>query len=294
MKGVNFSGPRVIKGSNYDSSQPGTTTPRIITVTSGKGGVGKTSLSVNLGISLAKAGNEVVIFDADLGLANVEVISGLAPPLNLYDCLQGRADIKDIITPGPAGVKIISGGSGFSELANLSSSSLQNLTDSLGILDDEADFIIIDTAAGISKNVLAFVASVKELILVLTPEPTSITDAYSIAKVISKYSLHSEINVIINRAAGQKDAGQTLMKFERACLNFLGLSVNYLGYVPEDKTVFEAIKAQVPLLIYKANSPAAKCIPKIGDNLSNKCNEDLSVNTGIREFTGKLARLFRR
>lgn len=268
--------------------------PCIMAITSGKGGVGKTSLTVNLAISLSQAGKRVVIFDADLGLANAEVLMGINPPLSLYDCLKGRAQIKDIIIPGPAGVKLISGGSGFMELANLSDEHLQNLMNSLQVLDNEADFIIVDTAAGISKNVLAFAAAVEELVLVITPEPTSMTDAYSLAKIVSKYGLHSRIHIVVNRVSGPREAAEVLHKFKNVCTRFLSISINYLGYILEDHSVPEAIKVQEPLFLYKASTPAAKCILKISDNIRRGFKEGGEPRLGINEFANKLVRLFRR
>ncbi len=268
--------------------------PRIIAVASGKGGVGKTSTTVNLAISLAHAGKKVVIFDADLGLANAEILMGISPPLTLYDCLKGRAQIKDILVPGPEGVRLISGGSGFIELAHLKDQMLQDLMDSLQVLDNEADFIFIDTAAGISKNVLAFAAAAGELVLVLTPEPTSIADAYSLAKIVSRYGLHDNIHLIINRVSTPGEAADTLKRFKSVCTHFLSISISYLGYIYEDRSVPEAIKAQNPLLLHREKSPAAKCIARISININDKSLDDNEANSGIMEFANKLVRLFRR
>jgi len=268
--------------------------PRIMAITSGKGGVGKTSIAVNLAISLAQASHKVVIFDADLGLANAEILMGISPPLTLYDCLKGRAEIKDILIPGPAGVKLVSGGSGFVELANLSDKMLQHIMDSLQVIDNEADFIIVDTAAGISKNVLAFTAAVEELVLVITPEPTSMTDAYSLAKIVSRYNLHNKINIIINRVAGTMEAAETLRRFNNVCNHFLNLKLDYLGYIPEDRSVPKAIKAQEPLLLHSTSSPATKCMIKISENILNDQQEHIKQRLGMREFANKLVRLFRR
>ncbi len=290
-----FKQPPVIKQSiNDENPAKFPEKPRIIAIASGKGGVGKTSTTVNLAISLAKAGNKVVIFDADLGLANAEILMGITPPYNLYDCLKGHAEIKDILVPGPEGISLISGGSGFAELAHLKDEILQDLMDSLQVLDDEADFIFIDTAAGISKNVLAFAAAADELILVVTPEPTSITDAYSLAKIVSKYGLHNEIHLIVNRVSTSGEAANVLHRFQNVCNNFLSLSTNYLGYILEDRSVSEAIKAQNPLISYRVNSPAAKCITRISININNQSLDNNEANSGIMEFAKKLVRLFRR
>lgn len=286
---------RVIKEDIFSWPQVGTlpSGPRVLAVTSGKGGVGKTSLAVNLGVILAAAGNRVLIFDADLGLANAEVLLGISPPRTLYDCLQGKATIRDIICPGPAGVGLISGGSGFMEMANLSDKLLKELMDSLQVLDREADYVIVDTAAGISKHVLAFVAAVEELIMVVTPEPTSLTDAYSLTKIIAKYNLHQQVQLVINKAAGRREALETLHKFKHVCTCFLNLPINYLGYIPEDSAVPEAIKAQEPITLYRAGSPAAKHIVEICTQISGS-REDNTPRQGLKGFAGKLIRLIRR
>lgn len=288
--------PHVIKREK-DEDEPLTTIqgkPRIIAVASGKGGVGKTSTTVNMAISLSRLGKKVVIFDADLGLANAEILMGITPPYTLYDCLKGRVKIKDILVPGPEGISLISGGSGFVELAHLNDEMLQNLMDSLQVLDKEADFIFIDTAAGISKNVLAFIAAAEELLLVLTTEPTSITDAYSLAKIVSKYGLHNEVHLVINRVSTSGEAVNVYNRFENVCKNFLSLSINYLGCIYEDRSVPEAIKAQSPLISYRVNSPAAKCISRISTRISDKSFATKDANSGILGFANKLVRLFRR
>lgn len=298
MRKLNFKrNPRIIRDyENFNlNNRPCSNNPRIIGITSGKGGVGKTSIAVNIAISLSKTGNRVIVFDADLGMANAEILMGVYPPLTLYDCLNGRSKIKDILVPGPEGVKLVSGGSGFVELANLNDRVLQNLIDSLQILDSEADFIIIDTAAGISKNVLAFTAAVEELILVVTPEPTSITDAYSLAKIVSRYNLHSNINLVVNRVSGPGEAAQTFRRFNNVCRQFLSISVNYLGYIREDRSVPASIKAREPLVLYNGSSQAAKCMQRISANLIDYRQQGFRQNSGgIREFANKLVRLFRR
>lgn len=284
-------GSRIIKPkTSFSDTSQYFNKPRIMAISSGKGGVGKTSIALNLAITLSNSGKKVIIFDADLGLSNVDVMMGVYPNLTLHDCLKGRANISDIIITGPAGVELISGGSGFLELANLGDELLKNLTDSLHVLDSRADFIIVDTSAGISKNVLAFATAVEEFLLVLTPEPTSITDAYSLTKILSKYKLHDEIYLIINRAASTKEAEHTRLKFENVCERFLNIKVNYLGHVLEDRNVPEAIKSQQPLVTYKPSSPAAKCISKIASSFleSNK------KSSGISSFFDRLTRLFRR
>lgn len=268
---------------------------RVIAVSSGKGGVGKTSLVVNLGITLAAMGKRVVIFDADLGLANAEVLMGITPPNTLFDCLYGGKDIEDIIIPGPCGVKLVSGGSGFLELANLDSARRQQLIESLSYFDREADFLIIDTGAGISKNVLGFVAAANEVIVVVTPEPTSLTDAYSLIKVLAMFKVHSEVMLVINRAGDEREAVRTAQRIEKVVGQFLQISVNSIGWIEEDRMVSQAVKDQEPFSMFFPNSPAAQSITRVARYLITGQQQGgtwSAPGSGARGFIRRLAKLF--
>lgn len=266
---------------------------RVIAVSSGKGGVGKTSLVVNLAITLASMGQRVVIFDADLGLANAEVLMGITPPNTLFDCLYGDKDIEEIIIPGPCGLKLVSGGSGFMELANLDSSRRQQLIESLSYFDREADFLIIDTGAGISKNVLGFVAAASEVIVVITPEPTSLTDAYSLIKVLAMFKVHSEVMLVINRAGDEREARRTAQRMENVVNQFLQIRVNGIGWIVEDRGVSQAVKDQEPFSMFYPNSPPAQSISMIARYLITGQQVEGSLpGAGAGGFIRRLARLF--
>ena len=172
---------------------------RVVTVTSGKGGVGKTNLTINLGIKLSQLGLKVIIIDADLGLSNIDVALGKTPKYNLSDVINYRKGIIEIMEDGPEGIKFISGGSGIQDLIKINKNQLANLLIELGKLDEEADIIFIDTGAGLSDNVLSFIYAAKEIILIATPEPTSITDAYALIKIIAQKDRNKDIKLIINR-----------------------------------------------------------------------------------------------
>lgn len=288
--------PKIIKASGeriFPGEPGGYKGSRVIAVSSGKGGVGKTSLVVNLGITLASLGQRVVIFDADLGMANAEVLMGITPLYTLYDCVYGDKEIEDVIIPGPLGVKLVSGGSGFLELANLDGARRQQLVESLAYFDRESDFLLIDTGAGISRNVLGFVAAASEVIVVITPEPTSLADAYSLIKVLAMFKVHSEVMIVVNKACDEREARRTSQKIESVVDQFLQIKVNSIGWVAEDKLVTQAVKSQEPFSLFHPNSLPGQSISKIARYLVNgQQGENPDSETGARGFVRRLTRLF--
>lgn len=262
--------------------------PRVIAVSSGKGGVGKTSLSVNLALCLAKKGLRVTIFDADLGLSNAEVLLGLVPPYSLYEVLYGDKSLDEITVRGPWGLKVISGGSGLLEMANLDHKRRRLLLEMLNRFSSRDDFIIIDTGAGINKNVLGFVAAAGEVIVVVTPEPTSLTDAYALIKVLANFKVHAEVNVVVNRAADGREAMRTFARIQNAAGRFLEIKLNSLGWVPEDRSVSRAVKSQQPFCQASPNAPASRSLAGIAEVLAGEPRPASSEG-----FWGKLMGLFR-
>jgi flagellar biosynthesis protein FlhG len=263
--------------------------PRIITVTSGKGGVGKTNFVVNLGLCLAKMKQRVVIFDADLGLSNVDVLMGVTPPGNLYELLYNNKNIKEIIAQGPINLRFISGGSGFHELSNLDQKQRQNLINSLNYFQSETDFVLIDTGAGISKNVLGFVAAAEEVIVIVTPEPTSLADAYSLIKIMSKFNVQSEVNLIVNMASNIREGQQTADKIIMIANRFLQIKVTFLGSICTNPVVVQAVKSQNPFVLSHPYSTATKSLTVIAENLINGYQQPVK---GVSGFIGKLISLF--
>lgn len=218
-----------------------TTTARVITITSGKGGVGKSSITVNLALQFRRMGKKVVILDADFGLANIEVMFGVRPKYNLGDLMFSGMDLKSIITMGPENIGFISGGSGIDELTNLSKDQIINLTRKLYELDAAADIIIIDTGAGISNGVLEFVMASAEVLLVATPEPTSITDAYALLKTLSKKTEYSYedtvIKMISNRTDSYGEGKELYNKMSFVVNKYLGVPLEFLGTIPLDNNM---------------------------------------------------------
>ncbi|MBQ9983204.1 MAG: MinD/ParA family protein [Lachnospiraceae bacterium] len=251
---------------------------RVIAVTSGKGGVGKTSLSVNLALQMQAQGKKVVILDADFGLANVEIMLGIRPQYNLADLIFNNKSIEEIITEGPMGVGFISGGSGVQDLVNLDKEKLKSLIAKLVKLDSLYDVIIIDTGAGIADSVIEFVLSSPEVLLVVTPEPTSITDAYSLLKAVNrKKEFNREqksIKVVTNRVNNVEEGQEIYDKISIVVSKFLNIQLEYLGYIPFDKGLTNAVVEQKPISMQAPNSDASLRIKGICGKLLDEAYED--------------------
>ena len=266
---------------------------RVITVTSGKGGVGKSNVSVNLAIQLKKLGNRVIIIDADFGLANVEVMFGIRPTYNLGDLIYRGKDIKDIIIKGPEGIGFISGGSGIQELSNLNRDQIATLTRSFGELDKITDVIIVDTGAGINESILEFVTSSSEVLLVVTPEPTSITDAYALLKTLDGNDEFNEKNTIIkvitNRVSSKNDGKELFHKLNAVVQKFLDIQLEYLGAIPQDNNVSKAVILQKPFsLVYPASS-SSRAIRELAYTLyHNEVPNKTGQNKGMSRFFANL------
>ena len=271
------------------TNKPGS---RVIAVTSGKGGVGKTNFTVNLGIKFAQMGLRVVIIDADLGLANVDVVMGKMSKYNLSDVINSNKNILEILEEGYEGVKFVSGGSGVQELVKLNRTQLVDLLMKLGRLDEEADIILIDTGAGLSENVISFVHAAREVILVTTPEPTSITDAYALIKTITHKDKTKNIKVVVNRADNAAEAFNILDKLNVVTQKFLGVRLQKLGYILNDTCVTKAVKIQQPFVISFARSEASRNMNDIALTLMDNKELNPSSVSGIKMFINKLTSLF--
>lgn len=267
---------------------------KVITVTSGKGGVGKSSISVNLAIQLSRMGKRVVIFDADFGLANIEIMLGLHPRYNLADMMYRGKTLNDIITYGPENVGFISGGSGIQELANLSREQVVTLIQKLNELDEFADVVIVDTGAGISDTVLEFVAASEEVLLVATPEPTSITDAYALLKTLNKKATYRKektvVKMIANQVHGNRDAKELFEKLGMVVAKFLDIEVEYLGSVPYDHNMQKAIMKQTPISILDSSCNTARAVNQIANTLEHNMEKE-SEHVGIVKLFSSVIRM---
>ena len=270
---------------------------RVITITSGKGGVGKSNLAINLAISLSRLGKKVVVLDADFGLANIEVMLGIRPKYNLADLMFRGKSLAEIITEGPENVGFISGGSGIREMTNLTKEQLINLSARLAELDRQTDVVIIDTGAGISENVMEFVMLSAEVLLIATPEPTSITDAYALLKTLNHQPEftreHCHIKLIANKVVNEKNGRELFEKLSIVADKFLNISLEYMGAVPSDANMSKAVMKQQPLSIVYPNSQAARAIDDIARSIAAPQGEAL-VKPARRGLVGIFSETLKR
>lgn len=268
---------------------------RVITVTSGKGGVGKSNISVNLAVNFRKHGKRVVILDADFGLANIEIIFGIAPKYTMFDMIYNNMGITDIITNAPFGIDFISGGSGIQELVNLSKEELSYMINRLYELDTMADIIIIDTGAGISDTVLDFITASNEVILVTTPEPTSITDAYATLKATKKKEgsiVNKQINLLVNKVNSDTEGLEVYKKLNKVTQRFLDIKLNNIGFLPYDKSLERSVIEQKPVSVLYPKSSIAKAFEQITENvLNNKLYQEQQQQFGLSSLINNLLRL---
>lgn len=266
---------------------------RVITVTSGKGGVGKSNVSVNLAIQLGKLGKKVIILDADFGLANVEVMLGIRPQYNLADLMFRGKSVKDIISPGPENIGFISGGSGMRELTNLDKAQIQKIVSMMSELDSLADVIIIDTGAGISDSVIDLILASSEILLVATPEPTSITDAYALLKTLCRNPdfdiTTANVKMIANRTQNYQEGRELYVKLNSVVDKFLNMKMDYIGAIPFDQNLTRAVMKQQPVSLAFPKATSSKAIMEIALSLENNSQiESKKYNKGISGLFSKM------
>jgi len=265
---------------------------RVIAVTSGKGGVGKTSLTVNLALALAEYGQRVIILDGDLGLANVDIALGLTARYTIEHLFSGEKTIEEILLTGPKGVGVIPGGSGVQELANIERDKLSNVLSNLGRLEKMADILLIDTGAGLGHTVTNFLKTADDIIMVTTPEPTALTDAYGLLKTLKKEASDIPIHVVVNRVRSEADALTTFKRLEMAVHKFLNSSLNLMGWIYDDPLVGRSVMMQDPLGVSYSESSAYSCIQWIASQVAGIYLNPPRQADGVRGFLGKLLRLF--
>lgn len=261
---------------------------RVITVTSGKGGVGKSNTSINLAIQFRKLGKRVIILDADFGLANIEIMFGAVPRHNLCDLIYQGKKIQEIITWGPMEVGFISGGSGIAGLSNLNRDYLDYIIQNLAELDAITDIIIVDTAAGISDAVLEFLVASGEILLVTTPEPTSITDSYSLLKALYRHSRFDEENtkvkMIANRVGREAEGEILFNKLNAVVARYLKVPMTYLGSVPQDAQLAKAVMQQTPVSIQNPGARSSQAYEQIAKRLLDKEEAQRQPKRGMAAF----------
>lgn len=259
---------------------------RVIAVTSGKGGVGKTNIAVNLALALRERDFRVVLIDVDLGLANVDILLGITPAFNLGHVLRGERTMQEIMAEGPLGLKILSGGSGITDLANLNGWRLEVFIKSLELLNREFDFVILDTGAGIHRNVLSFVLAATEVLVVTTPEPTAITDAYGLLKVIRKQRPDAKVRLVVNMAKSPNEAQLVADKLNSVLLEYVQWEVEYLGYVLQESQTAKAVADQQPVLLAFPTAMSSRSFRRIAGILAGEQVDAASI--GLKGFFSKV------
>ncbi len=262
--------------------------PMVFSVTSGKGGVGKTNISVNLAYCLSRLNKKTLILDADLGLANVDILLGITPKLNLFHLFHENKPLQNIIVGTNYGFDILPASSGVSEMLSLSTGQKLELLEAVDFLEDRIDYLIVDTGAGINDNVIYFNLAVQQRLLVLTPEPTSLTDAYAVIKVLKTRHDIDRFKVVVNWARTPEEAKHVFKKLYNACDHFLsGVSLELSGIIPLDQKVKKAVASQVPFCHYDEKSPASRALMNLSKTIIN-WQPDKKLDGNIKFFWKKL------
>jgi flagellar biosynthesis protein FlhG len=250
-----------------EKSRPSGAPLRVIAVTSGKGGVGKTHVSCNLALLAARTGRRVMVLDADLGLANADIVLGVEPHRHLGHLLDGSAPLQDVLAVGPEGVHVLAASTGVQELTRLDDAQKLRLVTALDYIEDQFDLVIVDCGAGIGDNVLFFAGAAQEAILVVSPEPTSLTDAYATVKVLSQQAGVEHFQVIVNPVPTEAHGREVWERLTRVTDRFLGARVSFLGHIPRDENLQRALMAQRPLVQLFPRSPSARALQALADKL---------------------------
>ncbi len=264
-----------------------------ITVTSGKGGVGKTSFIINFAISLAKQGKKVLLFDADLGMANVDVLLKTNTRYSIVDVIEGTKGINEVIAEAPGGINLIAGGSGMQQLASLTPAQFNRITSGFGYLESQYDYVLIDTGAGLSKNVTNFIFASDETIILTTPEPHAITDAYSIIKVILEEDRDVDLKLIVNKCETPAEGTEVLKRITGVVKNFLNYTIIPLGHIPESKVVSRSIREQVPFALNHPSSDVGKAVAALAEKQINPLTQEQSRRESKpSSFVNRFIKLF--
>ena len=256
--------PRLVHPARADAAFPPL---RTIAITSGKGGVGKTNLCASIAVALRRSGARVLTLDGDLGKANLDIVMGVMPGRSLLDMLAGRCGIEDVLVDGPEGIRILPTCSGQYELANMSDTERHGLFAAIDGLEAHFDVLLVDTAAGITSNAVAFAAAAREVVLVATPEPTSIADAYAMTKVLARRCRVRRVRVLANMVQSPRQGEQVFRRLAHLAERFLDVGMDYLGFVYRDAAVASSVERGRPFLLAEPEAPASRCVAAIAAKL---------------------------
>ena len=262
-----------ISEDHINSEQASRKHVRVIAVTSGKGGVGKTNLVANMAFSLSKLGKKVLVLDANLGLGNLDILLGLTPKYNMTDVIAGRKTIQEIVVEGPGGIKILPASSGIQEVTELTNGHKANLLTQIDQLEEEIDFLLIDTGAGISSNVMFFNVAAQDILVVVSPEPTAITDAYALMKVLSKNYSVNQFQLLINTVKSEKEARAVYKNLCTVSDRFLNISIDYLGHILYDPALSRAVREQKAIVEFLPGSPASLCFRRVAREVASRAKD---------------------
>ncbi|MGM7701190.1 MinD/ParA family protein [Pseudalkalibacillus sp. Hm43] len=238
---------------------------KVCAIASGKGGVGKSNVTVNLAISLAQSGSRVIVLDLDIGMANLDILMGVHSKANIVDLVEQELSIIEIIENGPGKIDYIAGGNGLNKLFQLNERQFQHFTEQLQVIHDLYDYIFLDMGAGASKDSLQFITAADEVLLVTTPEPTAITDAYAMLKFILRQEPMTKVSVIVNRVENPKEGREIGKRIQLAATQFLQKEIEVLGVLPDDGLVFKAVKQQIPYTLHSPHAPVSRGMKQLSD-----------------------------
>lgn len=268
-----------------NKTQPAPCATRVLAVTSGKGGVGKSNFTLNFALALIARGKSVLIVDADIGFANIDILFGHVPKETITSLLEKGLAIGDVMEEGPLGVKLIAGGQGFSGLLELDGEKMGRFVEALASLQGQVDFVLLDTGAGLSENNMRLLLAADEVLVVTTPEPTSITDAYSVVKMMHAKDPDAAVRLVVNQCTDGKEGQQTAANFAGVAGRFLSKDIQTLGVLPADPHVPRAVKKQEPFLLAHPNAPASKAMQRLA---AGYLQLPSPFKIGLRGFVMKL------
>jgi flagellar biosynthesis protein FlhG len=288
--GASSAGPVQDQAAQLRSLMQARPRATVIAITSGKGGVGKSNIAVNLAVKFAGAGKEVILLDADLGLANADVLCNLDLPFNLSHVISRKKDVREVMYKAPGGFRLIGGASGLARMADLTEFDRQRLVNALAELEQSADIILVDTGAGISPNVLSFTRAADDVLVVTTPEPTAITDAYAVVKVISKDGQSRRVSLLVNQARSASEGKVVFERIAAVAKKFLNVNLLDAGHVLADSEVPTAVRKRVPFVIGAPRSHASHCVTQLAMRLA----EGVALTSDGGGFFNRMSRwLFR-